>query len=286
MLRKWFVGLFLIFLCLSFSNAQNSKKQNETPWEVLQVSAVINCGRDGFKNDCREYSYLTSGILFKGQPSLEWMKESGWELVGVETYEQTPNPDRLYFKRRYDKARTEGEIERLKKEFENSESRTIDAGLKDLDSIENKQKLDEFNKGEELKIKTALQQIKALPLKIIEIKSASTELKKPHVSVEIALDATSVLLKNGNEYRASEAEKYFVTARKQIIDELKLISSTPYGGNAESISKGSFRPAIGNIPNSGIYELFLRISIIVNFQNKQNIVAQGWASGKWVTNPQ
>jgi hypothetical protein len=56
--------------------------------------------------------------------------------------------------------------------------------------------------------------------------------------------------------------------------------------NAERIAKGTFTPVkIGEFKllYSGIA---LKISIIVNYNNQQIMVAQGWVYGKWKTNSQ
>ena len=255
MFKKWFIGLFLVALCASVSFSQNTKRQNETNWEYLSVGT--------YGGNYREYNYLTSGIFFSGPISIEWLKESGWEMVGV-------SECCFYFKRPYNKTRTEQEIERLKKEFNQKQT---ESDLIDLDAVEGKQNLDEFNKSEESNLRIALENIKIPALQIISVKSTSKVLNRKQVRAELVLDATSILLKDG-KYRSSEADKYYQEGVKQIIQSLQI---TPIGSNeshAKAISQGSYRPRkIGEFIfwTNGIS---LKVSVIINYKNKQIIVAQ------------
>lgn len=288
MIKKWFVGLFLMLSCLSFAFAQTVKKQNEAQWEFLEVSEVTDCGTSGDRRECRTYNYPTSAVKFSGQASLEWMRVSGWELVGVVSYEQYPNS--LYFKRQYDKTRTEKEIEWLKKEFD-KESKGLKetkpaSVLTDLDNIETKQNLEQFNISEETKWRASLEQIKNLPLKIINVKSDSLYNQRTWVGAEVVLDATSVLLKDGNKYRSSDADQYFRESAKQIFEALgQQITLRDVNSHAQLISRGSFKPS----PIGAFYfstaGVSLKISVIVNYKGQQIIVAQGeiWSNNAVMT---
>ncbi len=262
MFKKWFIGLFLVALCASVSFSQNTQKQNETNWEFLSMYAG-NC------------NYLTSNISLQCPSSWEWLKESAWEMVGV-------NECCVYFKRPYNKARTDKEIEWLKKKFNSQKQNEFN--LVDLDKSETKQKLDEFNRSEEVKLRNALEKVKEFPLRIITVESKARDLNQPSIAAEIVLDATSILLKNG-KYRSSEAEKYFNENTKRILEIIGLSVAYSYNGNALSISNGGFKPfKFGTFDNyySGIH---LKISVIVNYNNQQNIVAQNFIGGKWTINP-
>lgn len=270
---KWFAGLFAVFLCLSASFAQSTKNQNEIRWEYLEISSLERCRFDQIFKDCRSYNYLTAGASFKARVSLEWMTEAGWELVGVGTYDQ--GPSMLYFKRISDRERTKKEIEWLQKDFENAAPVPKVSDLIDLDEIETKQNLDEFNKNEEVKFRAVLEQIKDLPLKIISVSSKAKAAGRPSVGAEIVLDATSVLLKDGNKYRSSAADKYFQEAVKQILQTVGMVSqnSTIYS-EARSISKGTFKPQKIGLFGFNTAGITLKISVIVNYDNQPNIVAQ------------
>lgn len=283
MRKRWFVGLFLVFLCVAFTFAQNVKKPNEAQWEFLQISTVRNCGDIAFRKTCRNYEYVTSGESFDAQSSLEWMKESGWELVGVAMNE---NYQALFFKRLFNKPRTETEIEWLKKEFALSQPKSPVSGLIDLDTIEGKQNLDAFNRSEESRIRTALEQISGLPIKIISVSSDAFSVKRPRVGAEIVLDATPVLLKEGNRYRSSDADKYFQDAVKLILEKLQIMSTYTGESNAQKISNGSYKPV--GIGKFGIDSpnLTIKLSVVVNYDNVQNIVAQNWIYGRWQNKPQ
>lgn len=281
MQKRWFVGLFLMVLCASFTFAQNVKKQADAQWEFLQVSTVRMCSEFGFQKSCRRYEYLTSGESFDAPDSLEWMRESGWQLVGVSVNEGYQT---LYFKRSYNKTRTDSEIERLKKEFLQKSSNAAANNLTDLDMIDGKQKLNAFNRSEESRIRTALEQISGLQLKIISLSSEAASVKSPRAATEIVLDATSVLLKDGNQYRSSEADKYFQDAARLILEKTQTTSIDRLESNAQLISNGNFELVeigkfrLNNPPNNT--SVTIKLSVIVNYNNNQNIVAQGWIYGR------
>lgn len=277
MMNKWLAGLFLAFLCASFSFSQTSKRQTEAKWEFMEVSwASGQCRVRDFERRCRKYNYVTSGVLVEAPDSLEWMSESGWELVGMTASEGYQS---LFFKRRYDRTRTEREIDWLEKQLDKVEGTVGNTNLIDLDSIESRQKLAEFNKNEAAQLTAALRQIKNLPLSVIEVKSNAIDLKNPRLAADVVLDATAVLLKNGSEYRASEVDDYFNAAAKQIIGDLKMITDYRERKSARAISSGVQIPKSGGIATN-YNEIILRISVVLTRQGKRNIVAQNWIAGK------
>jgi len=286
MVKKWFPGLFLVFLCVSFSYSQNSRSQNETSWEYLEISVVDNaCSSRSYT--CRHYHYFNSGVRFDGPASVDWINKSGWELANVMSNEGFLNG--LLFRRAFNKERTEKEIEWLKTELD-KERQTIKetkpvSDLVDLDRLEAIRKLDDFDKSEEARLRTALEKINNLPLKIISVSSDAASTDYSRVGAELVLDGTSIFLKDGNKYRSLEVDKYFKETVKQILDGLNVSSNSTINSNVQGISNGAFKPEIGKFSFSG-NGVTLKVSVIVNYQNRQNIVAQGWIYGKWTTNPQ
>jgi hypothetical protein len=291
MIGKWFAGLFLAVFFVTFSLAQKSSLQNETQWEFLEVFSVSqSC--DGVyydKNACRYYFYQSSGLATNGPASLDWMSESGWELVGFVPAGESPH--HIYFKRHYNKARTEREIAWLKQKLQKDiqglsvTRKLVRNELVDLDAFEKKQKIDDYNKAEEAKLRAALDGIKDLPLRIVSVSSKAQTIGQTMVGAEIVLDGTSVLLKDGNKYRSSEAAKYFNESINQILEKLNVSDKKVGGSNAGAIASGSVLPVIGEFY---FYKegLTLKATVVVNSQNRENIVAQGSADGKWLSNPQ
>jgi hypothetical protein len=280
-MKKWLLGLFLILLLTFFAFAAKSVKKTETNWEVLEISDVTDCRLDFeiVRRECRSYNYLTFGTTFKGLASLEWLKESGWELVGI--LSSADSADKLYLKRRYDKLRTEKEIARLKNEFKTSQARS---NLIDLDDSEFQQQIRQFKQEEIAKLKTALEQIGNPSLKIMGVESDALSVREQYLRAEIVLDGTSTLFKEGGTYRSSEADKYFQENGKQILEKINLSANAVLFSNAQRIAKGAFIPVkIGEfrLNYSGIA---LKISVVVNHNNQQIIVAQGWVYGRWATN--
>jgi len=281
MFRKTVVALFALTLLSGVSFAQNSKTRNFSQWEYLEVAGISSCYTPSRYFNCRRYNYLTTEVSFQGRASLEWMKTSGWELVGIAAIPESSAT--LFFKRPLDRIRTENEIAQLKKDYE-MEVQTVPtppkSALTDLDEQEFLQKLADYNRTEEINLRAALGQIKNLSLRIVSVRSKTQRLDSAAISAEIVLDATSILLKDGKSYRSSEAEKFYQDAAKQILKNLRLTSSSsPISGNAQRISKGSFSPQpIGKF--SEIYGGFtIMISVVINICNQQNMVAQNQING-------
>lgn len=287
MVKKWFAGLFLVFLCLSFSSAQNTKKQREaSSWEYLEISIIDrSCGSPSYP--CRRYYYFNSGTRLNGPVALEWLNGAGWELANVTSNEGSLNG--LLFRRAFDRERTEKETqwlsEELAKEIQKRETTPI-KDLVDLDETEAKQKLIDFNRAEETRLRAALERFKTVPLKILTVSSKAETVGRSSVGAEIVIDGTSTLLKNGNLYRSSEANKFYKETMQQLLESAGLFvasgSSYSLEGNAPGISKGGFKPQLGNfiVNRNGVV---LKVSVFVNYRNNQIIVAQSWVYSRWLT---
>ncbi|MCU0239389.1 MAG: hypothetical protein MUC29_08100 [Pyrinomonadaceae bacterium] len=289
MLRKSFSSLLLVIFLVSISYSQNSKKVTETKWEVLVIREISE-KRNSFTRktlEYRNYQYLTSNVSFEGTASLEWLKDSSWELVGTTNYGENNNYTSLYFKRLYNKERTEKEIERLKKEFEkeaNALKELIQENeLTDLDMLEAKEKLKEYNKNQEIKLRNALEKVKNIPIEIISVKSQSRRLNEQSVGAEIVIDATPVLLKSDSSYRSTEAEKYAQETIKSILEQMQLSLPKEIRSNTDAIVKGVYKPKLGDFSFS-IINVNLMISFVIKANNKQNIVAQSYIQSKFLEN--
>ena len=273
MFKKASIALFAVLFFSVFLFAQGGRN-NLIRWEYLEVSGTkYSSGYNQTTRYYRDYNFLTSATNFAGKNSLEWMKDSGWELVSVVNNGESPVS--LYFKRPFKKVLTENEITRLKKEYETEFQTPPKSVLVDLDEQEFKQKINDFNRTEEVKLRTALAQIKNLPLKIIRVQSNSSVIDTPRVSAEMVLDATSLLVKNENTYRSSEAEKVYQAAAKQIIESLGLAANSNFRGNAQGISKSYIVPQPVGKFNNFYDEFSILISLVINTENQQVIVAQG-----------
>lgn len=272
MLKNLFFTAFFTLLCFSFLSAQTSKKSADTNWEILLIYGLENRQTvSGVSYEIRTYNYLTSGAEFNGPVSLEWIKDSGWELVSSDPV--------LYFKRRYNTQRTEKEIEWLKKEYEKNRSPIKPVSqndLIDLDLVEYKQKSIDLGKSEKAKYENLLNQINEFPIKVISVETTSYDPKFSRVKAEIVLDATNVLVKDGKSYRSSEAEKYFQETSKKILEKLGLRIPSYISGLSWNISQGEVIPQkIGDF-NRPVYGICLKISLILNLNNRQIIVSQGF----------
>lgn len=256
-------------------------------WEYLIVTQVQNDHGTIGSGEFRYYNYLTSEESFRGPASLGWLKASGWEMTGVVLWEQSASTE-LYFKRPYNAVRTKSEIEKLKKTLEDAVSGASKPVappiLIDLDRADERQKTDERDRAEEARLRSALGKVKDLPVTVVSVTGGAASPTAPRVAAEIVLDATGALLKNGNQYRASEAEKYAKDAATLIADAARIKMERPVEGRARAISYKSFTPAKIGTPFNFYDEIDIRISVVLNVNGKQIIVWQGWIIGKWLPN--
>ena len=271
MSKRIFITLFLLALCVSLSSAQTVNKQ----WEYLEVSQVQSCYvfSGGYYASCRNYNFFNEGKIIQGTTSLDWLGKSGWDLVGATSAGEDNSGTKLVFKRSYDKSKTDREIEELQKTTPTKPKPNEPINdLIDLDSQEAKQKLDEFNRQEEERLRNALSKLNNSAIKVVNVKAAASELDKTSLASEIVVDGTSVLLKDGNKYRSSEAKSYWQEIVKQV-------SSLPEL-NIKSSSQNYTRFQIGKLANS-FGNISIGITVTVNYKNDQIIVAQGIANGTW-----
>jgi hypothetical protein len=269
--------------------AQGKTERGIVLWEYLALTPVQtdysnnNLGARVF----RDYNYLTSEEFFRGPASLGWLKDSGWEMTGAVSSEQL-NLTYLYFKRPYNAARTKNEIEKLKKVFEDLLSAAPKPAplplLIDLDGTDERQKTDEHDRADEARLRSGLEKVKDLPMTIFSVTGQGASPTVPHVGAEIVLDATGILLKNGNQYRASEVEKYAKDAAKLIADTARIKVGNTIEGRARAISYKSFTPVKIGTPFVAYDEIGIRISVVLNVKGNQLIVWQGWIAGKWLPN--
>ena len=286
MFRKILILFLAITLFSAFSSAQTDKNVKPIDWEYLEISGTKSFNTEYYQTVLyRDYNFLTSAKKLTGQDSLEWLKDSGWELVSVVNYGEGANIG-LFFKRPYSVTRTTTEIASLEKGYERetlTPQSSAKSALVDLDEQEFRRKLATYNKGEETNIQTVLEQIKSFPLKIISVHSNASKLGATRFDAEIVIDATSVLLKDGKNYRASEADKYFGDAVKQIGEKLRITPDSYISqlkSHSQEISKGYFKTApIGAFSNK-FSEINLKISAVIVSDGQQNIVAQDVIYGK------
>ncbi len=270
MFKKFAFSLFLCIFTISIVSAQSTNKQ----WEYLEVSEINSSYNypniESFPY--RTYNFFNEGKVISGTASLDWLGKSGWELVGAISTGENNSSTKLVFKRPYNQQRTKNEIEQLSKTFA-VQTKIPTADLIDLDAQATKQKLDDFNRREEERLKVALASINNLPVKVISVKSMASSPDRTGLAAEIVIDGTSILLKDGNKYRSSEAVNYLQEVNKRIIDSLKL--------EASLFSQIHSNFPIGKFPENPNGGISIGISVIINYKEKQNVVAQGYVSGRW-----
>lgn len=269
MFKKLTFTLFLFVFGFSAASAQSAIKQ----WEYLEISdltSAYSINNEPFT--VRYYNYLNEGKVIVGTASLDWLGKSGWELVGAISTGENNSLTKLVFKRPYNEQRTKKEIEVLNKSF-NAQLKTPSPDLIDLDAQEAKQKLDSFNRQEEERARAALTKIDDLPLKVVSLKSSAASFGKTAFSAEIVIDGTAALLKDSNKYRSSEAKEYLQKVGKRIADSLE------FDPNSFSLNYSKFQ--IGKLSAYNLYGIVIGVSVVINYKERQTVVAQGFVRGEW-----
>jgi hypothetical protein len=206
-----------------------------------------------------QWEYLV--IYENGNVNLNELGRKSWELVGL-TFNEG-NPVRLFFKRAYIPERTRLEAEQAK----NAESPKVKVDFVELDQAEFVARENETAN----KIKNRFEQaVKNSGIKV-EIRQISYDSRSKQIRAFVVVDGSSVLLKDGNKYRLSEAKKY----NRQIASEIfNRIGLKPTLATADSYNEnGSYFPQPGNV-------LISLATIISNGESKR-FVAEGHINGNW-----
>ena len=280
MIKRVFVLVFLVVLCVSCF-AQKEVKQ----WEYLAVYDVVQRvdPETRVPFGARNYYFVNENKSLAGGTDIGWLIKAGWELVGAAAGGETVYTG-LYFKRAYDPSRTQKEIKEVEKSFEKEKTAAI--ALKtgnelkasqnapvDLDAVEAKEKLRVFNLAAEKKLRTAFEQIKEPQFKIFSITGNSDSLNRERLRAEIVIDGTSLLLKDGN-YRLSEARNYLKETTARIRDQIGIVSDP-------NIYISSRNQKIGTQGPYGDSGVFIRMSLIVRYNNEEYLLAQTDVRGEW-----
>lgn len=257
----------------------------EIPWEYLEISSPSYSIRENETLHYRHYNFLTAGESFSGPTSLAWLKGTGWELTSTVSFPESGQTV-MYFKRQVDDARTSREISLLKNKYDSQP--IVRAPSKqnrkvvDLDRTEQGQKLVEYNRTEEAKLRAALGMVQGVPMKILSVRSGASNVGSSRVAADVVIDASSILVKNGNQYRSSEADTYLRDTALKIAQTARISYRDDIQPNAALISEGLRTPEEPGKEITPGGSVSIRLTLVIVVMGEQNIIAQGYINGNWL----
>jgi hypothetical protein len=210
------------------------------------------------------------------QAVLDELGSAGWELVAATpTTEQ--HAGNYVFKRPFDRARSQreaAEVQRLEKEASAAGTGTIPLPVKkepliDLDRADVKAADDAVAEKAKVRLEQAIKESGLGTL--VNIRTFYNNYSK-ETSAELTIDGSAVLLKDGNKYRASEAQKYV----SEIATELFKKSGLQLGKGADRYYFEG-----GGFNQRG--EIQIVISVIVKYNGKNSQVGRGTIVADWAT---
>lgn len=127
-------------------------------------------------------------------------------------------------------------------------------------------------------LRDRIEKISGLTVRVAEVKSKAAVIGKKRLVALIVIDGTRELLKDGTNYRSSEANAFFATSARKIAGDLglSLLSDKSNDGDAVRISRFT-RPATladYTTPYFGNYEYKLSFVVVVKINGSEIVVAQ------------
>ncbi len=281
MLTKIFsLALVLVFGCGLLFAQTPRKTVSDEAWEYLIVSVGTFGDKEKLTVADKWLGRRQGSIGFyqdtSTQNEFDRLGKLGWELVGIvpggagESQASTEN-SRFIFKRQFDIARSARESEESKQlaiELKNNSPNKVKTEfLVELDRAEILNKTNEIAEN----AKRNLEQI-INNLSVISIKNVQTYYPKNTKLgfADIVVDGSSVLLKEGNKYRLSEAKKYARQIATEIFNKVGLRQVLP---------GEDFFSENGNFSTRG--EVLIRLSVVINHNGATREVAGGQITGNW-----
>ncbi len=272
--------LVIIFNCCLLSAQTPKKSVSDETWEYLIVSVGTFSDKEKLTVADKWLGRRQGSIGFyqdtSTQNEFDRLGKLGWELVGIvpggagESQASTEN-SRFIFKRQFDVARSARESEESKQlanELKNNSPNKVKTEfLVELDRAEILNKTNEIAEN----AKRNLEQIINNP-SVISINNVQTYYPKNTKLgfADIVVDGSSVLLKDGNKYRLSEAKKYARQIATEIFNKLGLRQISP---NEDFFSENGVSGSRG--------EVFITLSIVINHNGAPRQVAGGNINANW-----
>lgn len=264
--------------------AQATSRGISRQWEYL----VVSFGKAYFSDPNREPETKTAGLsklvsyskvgivsaqeALTVQSQMDTLGRFGWELIGIVGV--IGGDQEMVFRRAYDPEQSKTEAALIREEGERllAVRREVIADLAqadfvDLDATERAAAIAQTRQNEEARLRTAIASLNNPAIANVKIVSTALSSDSSAVTVEVTVDGSSELLKEGNRYRSTEARAMANQIATAIYQAAGLKSD--YGSDPSSYLSHT------------LGEVKISSSVRVSYQGKQKTVATANAGGKW-----
>lgn len=221
------------------------------------------------------YSQLGLGSVQEApltQSQMDKLGKFGWELVGI--VGAIGGDQQMVFKRRFDPEQSKKEAELVRQEGDKllaakkqEEERLVKLAanpaqeLLELDQYEKDSARAKTRQNEEMRLNEALGGMNDPRILSIAVSSTADNPNDSEAQVKIVYNGTEELLKDGNKYRKSEAEKLALGIARRACAAAKLKGTT--------------------VDSTWAREINITVNISINYQGRSLVVASGVAAGNW-----
>ncbi len=271
--------LLIVFSCCLLSAQTLSKSVSGESWEYLIVSVSTFGDKENLSVADKWLGRRQGNVGFsqdtQTQNEFDRLGKLGWELIEVLPVNVNEQPyvpgSKFIFKRKFDAARSEREAEELKQlanETKSNPPNKVTAKyLVELDQAEFENKQNEVADKAKARLEQAIKNTSISSVTNLRTEYSDNTKK---IYAEIAVDGSSALLKDANKYRLSEAKKYIRQIAAELFSKIGLKQVSP---NQDFFS--DYR----NFDNG---EVFIKLSIVINYNGAARKVAEGYINGNWV----
>ncbi len=274
-----------VLIKLSRGNGYDDSQATDETLANLEFSpAKIDANRKfGFTVNTGTSYFSQLSESFTTQAALDSLGKAGWELVAVipaasNEQDSAVLSSRLIFKRRFNEERSRREAEQRKlKETQTAGKTPVQAAAKkiefvDLDRVEAVSNQKAVEDKAKARLEQSLKNIKEAVITKIETSARYDQSSEPATQATVFVNGTQTLLKDGNKYRASEAQKYVRQVATIIFERLGLRKADNMSDFFMLHSGFASYPA----------KVQVRVRIQLNAGEQTIEVANGTLFGNWV----
>lgn len=258
------------YLIISFGKTYFSDPNEQPESKIRGLSKLLSYSEPGLStSEISALGKVTSQEAMAAEKNLDTLGKFGWELVGIVGV--IGGDQQMVLKRVYDaeQSKTEANViraegERLLKSQQDAAAELARAELIDLDALEKANAINDTRRTEEARLRTAIETVNNYPFTEIKVVSSASQPADSGLVAEVVLDGNARLLKEGKNYRTSEAEALAKEAALAIFNaaSLKPIGSDPFY-------------------MSYLREVRINVSVKVSNEKTSKTVATASVGGKW-----
>ena len=250
-------------------------------WEYLIVSIGNFSDKEALKVPEKWIGRRQGTVGFfqdvQRQNEFDRLGKLGWELVEILPVSSNDQPvsdlSKFVFKRKSDPNRSLRESEELKNllaEIKITPPNVVKTtDLIELDRANYEARQNEAADTARLKLEQAVKNVKGFSIVSVNSSAWFPNNNDRRVRAEVVIDASKDLLRNGNQYRASEADKFIRQAANEIYKAAQLkpqyVNQEPFATYSDANQRG----------------VIVKIIVVVGYNGTTKTVSEGFVQGGW-----